>query len=88
MKDYYFVVLLIYYMLTIILFELTTTNTQNDNFLVPFYGFVARLVGIFYIISFNSLFVHVVNSIYDVNYQLYIMILHQFETIRGDSIFR
>ena len=30
------VILSYYYMLTIILFELTTTNTQNDNFLVSF----------------------------------------------------
>ena len=67
-------------MLAIILFELTTTNTQNYNFLVSFDLWLDWLEFVYIGMLFNSLFVHVVNSI--TNYLLYIIILHRFENIR------
>ena len=50
-------------MLSIILFELTTTNKQNIKLLVSFVDLWLDLLEFVYIIMlFNSSFVHVVNS--------------------------
>ena len=49
-------------MWAVILFELTTTNTQCEKFLVSFDLWLDWLEFVYIGMLFNSLFVHVVNS--------------------------